>query len=376
MHTGLAHRPASNRPDAIVNAMLEHQKDMFSRGQNTSLIYVDGSMTLDPSLFNNGPYTIYVSPQGHLNLPPAEKPSAPPTLALPAPPEPPPVPIVAPIVAPTSISAPIVAHTRVVTPVPVVNTYYCGDCNQPFHSRRRLKEHTDMLHPTCNLCHGRFANLELHFQQNHPECIWCKTGRYKTFAEFNRHYWKHHPFCEICQTHHRSKEEWLDLHAKCGICNTRFMTIDEKDMHFFLVHPTCTSCPALGPFPSQESFRVHQYNDHPTCTACSQVFSSRHLLGRHKTQRHPKCTLCPPSTTTHFDSPAALHEHTQKHHAGCVVCHVFYATQDLLEKHLHADHPVCGVCERMFTSRQLLRSHRIRRHPDQYGGGNGRRYER
>lgn len=353
--------------------MLEHQKDMSSRGQPMSLIYCDGEVTLDPALLNNGPYTIYISPQGHLNLPPpAEKPSAPSApLGLPAPPEPPSVPVVAPVS--TQISIPTVTHARVVTPVPVINTYHCGDCSKPFHSRRKLKEHTDMMHPTCNICYGRFANLELHLQQNHPECMWCQTGRYKTFAEFNRHLWKQHPFCELCQTHHRSKEEYLDFHAKCGLCTARFNTIDEKDMHFFLMHPTCTSCPALGPFPSQESFRAHQYNDHPTCPACSQVFSSRHLLGRHKTQKHPKCTLCPPSTVAHFNTPAALHEHTQKHHAGCMFCHVFYATQDLLEKHLHADHPVCTVCERMFTSRQLLRSHRVRRHPDQYGSGSGRR---
>lgn len=354
-----AHQSRHNPTDKqrIADALLRHGRKVLSNGQNISVIFTHGDLTLDPATLQNGNYAIYAG--GSLNLRPSADPASSNLTLLP--PSPGQSHHCSMCRAKFSTENNLADHT-------FENPFGCEECAKCFHSKRSRDEHIATVHSFCVWCQrnlGLPINLEKHNRETHPICTWCHTSPFSSTEEHRKHNVENHKMCHLCEAFFKSKTSWdkhyQNIHFQCDVCDDWYESKDSRTAHFQASHCKCEFCGCVCQ--SLDQIQRHMEWYHPKCSLCPTShapYTAREDLVEHIENAHPQCNIC----EERFCSEAKRIKHLADDHPQCHICFVRHNSKLLFKKHLNDNHPKCSFCSSSarFRTRAACDEHREMKH--------------
>ncbi|MCG2735336.1 MAG: zinc-ribbon domain-containing protein [Candidatus Methanoperedenaceae archaeon] len=219
--------------------------------------------------------------------------------------------------------------------------FKCRVCNADFNEQIKLEKHINM-HPKCKICGNLIDNIDNHLKLRHPKCEYCQI-RFIDEHEFDEHFISIH-LCTICGQKFKDLEErdnHYSLHPICNICNKRVNVIEE---HLEYYHPKCEFCEIRF---NEFDFKEHINSIH-LCTICDQKFKTIEERDLHF-DSHPICNLC-------NERVNIIEEHLEYYHPKCEFCQISFVNQSELNKHLKSIHS-CLFCNQKFKTLEEKNDH-------------------
>ncbi|KAI5632421.1 hypothetical protein NE865_14879 [Phthorimaea operculella] len=284
--------------------------------------------------------------------------------------------------------------------------YKCCLCSLVLSSVHQMRDHFEKEHPKARkvfcslegcqyrpLCHKK--SFQLHLRRMHSS----QPGARDKDAACT---------CTVCG---REFATWRACCAhtaaahgpgkfKCTICKAMLTSVDERKLHYLLMHPgkhpfscnvcgksflyksslymhkkehsavkedyTCEICHKV--FAKKDSFREHQQiHEGPrhACSYCPMRFVQRSNMLRHE-RRHTgeRPYSCPHCERTFSDKGACsshVKTHTRETTYDCLYCGASFAQKSKLTYHIRRhtgeNLETCAVCAKLFTSACSLREH-------------------
>ncbi|XP_055533839.1 zinc finger protein 883-like [Wyeomyia smithii] len=244
----------------------------------------------------------------------------------------------------------------------------CGQCNEIFHRKYKLKEHISRVHASqqtetfeCNVCHrivhslGSYnAHLKMHISGKTFKCELCPmkfhtagnmrlhrkihidNPDYKPHKDWSGHYTVHHEpgqdkifVCKLCgKTFTKSImriSNHLKLHFKeieCDQCQRKFVNESQLKAHY-AVHTgireyKCEYCAKdfIHKSNLRQHLKLHRNEQNYACEFCGKLFTYRenmktHIRIHHLPESPYECVSC----KTKFVDDASLSRHMTTNHA-------------------------------------------------------------
>ncbi|XP_072949518.1 uncharacterized protein [Epargyreus clarus] len=315
--------------------------------------------------------------------------------------------------------------------------YKCNSCMETFSDKvwfihHYIEKHVKDGVPVstfllkCSVCCIVLPSVDEmrnHFDTDHPEArkFYCSLDpcKYKPLSQrksFKLHMKTVHGSsrsekpvaCPVCTREFPSVRS-CNAHAaqvhgpgkfKCKLCMAVLHTVDERKLHYLLIHPgrhpfECSVCGKS--FQYKSSLYMHKQEHQPnkqsyTCNYCSKVFvkkdSFREHLQIHEGPRHA-CSYCPmrfvqrsnmlrherrhtgerpyacPHCPRTFADKGACTSHARTHSKessyACIYCGQTFVQKSKLtyhvRKHTGENLETCSICAKLFTSPCALREH-------------------